>query len=165
MKKCKTFAIFIFAVMLVVTCIPLCFAIDDIEASNSINQAELILNSGFILVAQGQELGVDVAEFITKLAVAGDFLSEAHLMFRVSDYEAANLFALECIKTVKRLNEEVDGLILDAEKTRSDVMFLNLIGSVVGLVFLVILSNIFWKFFKKWYFKKVLEKKPEMEAA
>jgi len=164
MEKRRIFAVILFALILSVNYVLPCFAVNFIEANSIINQAELELNSAFVQVAEAQDAGADAEKLVTKLNIASDFLSQAHLAIRVDDYESASSFATECIETIEGVNIEASKLKIDAQRNQSNIIFLNFIGSAVGLIFLLILGFFCWKGLKKWYFRKILDKTPKMEV-
>lgn len=164
MKNCKVIAIFALVIIFLVGYMPVCFGVDVLEANNVINQAELKLSSAFVAVADADNVGANVATLLSKLNAGGVFLFKAHLSYRIGDYDAASFFALECANSIEKVTIEADQLKADAERTRNDLMFLNLVGSGIGLVMLVILGIICWRVLRKRYFKQVLDKRPEMEA-
>ena len=165
MKKCQVIIVCIVALILAVEYTPPCFAVDAVEATSAINQAELSLNSAFVAVAKADDAGADVAKLLDKLDAAGDFLSEAHIEFRAGDYEDASLLAVECSSTVEGLATEADLLRAGAERTKTDNLLLTVVGSGAGLVLLLVLGIEGWRVLKKRYFKRSLEMKPEVEEA
>lgn len=163
MERSRIIAFYIFVLIFAVNYVSTCFANDTIETTSIINQAEFGLNSAFMIVAEAQNAGADTAELIAKLNLASDFLSKAYLAKRVNDYENASSYAMECIETVEGVNIEADKLKSDAQINQNNIVFLNLLGSFVGLIFLVILGVLCWKGVKKWYFRSILNKTPKVD--
>ena len=137
---------------------PLCFAVDYVEATSVLNQAEFDLESAFDAVSVASNVGTDVTSLIEKLETGVSLLSEAQLAFRFGDYNEASLLALECSTILESLIIDADRLKVDAEKTRNYELFLTVIGSTIGLIFLVILAILFWKIIDKRYTAKVMDK-------
>ncbi|MCW3997873.1 MAG: hypothetical protein NWF10_04815 [Candidatus Bathyarchaeota archaeon] len=163
MKECRAIAICIVALIFAVGYVPVCFAVDVVEATSAINQAELSLNSAFVAVAEADDAGADVVRLLDKLDVAGDFLSGAHLAFRAGDHESASLLAVECSNSVEGLATDAGWLKADAERTKTNNLLLTAVGSGVGLVLLLVLGIVGWRVFKKRYSERVLEMRPEVE--
>lgn len=164
MEKNRIILAYIITLILTFECMSECFAIDALEATNIINQAELELNSSFTLVFEAQESGADISELIAKLNLAGDFLSKAYLAIRAGDYELAYSSALDCIHTLEGVGIEANILKFESQRLQNNNIFLNVILSSIGLVFLVIIGFLCWKGFKNWYFRKILNKKPKIEV-
>ena len=159
----------IFAVCLVVSMllavwfVPVCFAVDAVEASIVINEAERGLSSAYVVVADAEGAGADVSALLSKLDSAGDFISEAHVAFWSGDYENASVLADECSNAVKGIADDAARLKTDAEKALSDRLLLTVTESGVGLILLLVFGLLGWKLLKRHYFRRALEMKPQME--
>jgi hypothetical protein len=165
MKSCKSVAFcLIVSMLLAVWFVPTCFAVNAAEANTAIDQAERDLSSAYVAVAEAEGAGANVSALLNKLDTAGDFLSEAHAAFRTGDYENANSLAINCSQTVEGLADDAASLKLDAEKAQSDRLLFAAMGSGVGLVLLLVLGLLGWKFLKRRYFRRVLDMKPQLEG-
>jgi len=164
MKKCQSLTIFcIFLTTFMIVNISCGFAIELTEVALAINEAELKLKSAFVAVSKADDVGANITGVVTKLEVAGLLLTEAKLALRVDDYDAANSHAIECINTAEKLIIDADQLTVDAERKQNDNILFTVIGSIGGLVLLIILGITFWRVLKKRYFRKVLDMKPNVE--
>lgn len=143
--------------------VPACFAVDVVEATRAINQAELDLNSAIDCVADAADAGAKVTILLEKLDLAGDLLTKAHLAFRANEYEYSNLLAIECINALDIINSNADILQAEAENAKSDILLLTTLGSGIGLVLLLVLSIIIWRVIRKLYSKQILRMRPAME--
>jgi len=153
------------SMLLAVWLVPTCLAVDANEASVAINQAERDLGLAFAMVAEAESAGADVSALLNKLDIAGDFLSEAKAAFGTGDYENANPLAVDCSHTVEGLADDAASLKLDAEKAQSDRLLFTAMWSGVGLVLLLVLGFLGWKFLKRRYFRRILDMKPQVEGA
>ncbi len=164
MKKCQSLTIFcIFLTTFMIVNISCGFAIELTEVALTINEAELKLKSAFVAVSKADDVGANITGVVAKLEVAGLLLTEAKLALRVDDYDAANSHAIECINTAEKLIIDADQLTVDAERKQNDNILFTVIGSIGGLVLLIILGITFWRVLKKRYFRKVLDMKPNVE--
>ena len=154
-------AVFLLVAVLVV---PVCFAVDSEEAINAISQAEMDLGSAYTSIVEAEGAGADVSVLLSKLNTAGVFLSEAYSEYRSADYENAGSLALECIHAVDGISDDAVRLKADSERARSDVLTLSAALSGVGLVLLLVFGFLGWRFLKRWYFRQVLKKKPQVEG-
>jgi hypothetical protein len=151
--------------LLFVWLVPACFAIDAVEASGAIDQAECDLGSAFAMVAEAEGAGADVSVLLNKLGSASDSLSEAYAAFRTGDYENASLLANECSHAVEGITGDAGRLKVDAERNRNDNLLLTVTELGVGLVLLLVLGFLGWRFLKRWYFRRVLDMTPQVEGA
>jgi hypothetical protein len=154
----------IVAMLLAVWLVPACFAVDAVEASGAISQAERDLGSAYAAVAEAEGAGADVSVLLNKLGSAGDFLSEAYAAFRTGDYANASALAMECSSAIEGVAGDAARLKSDAEAARSNGLLFAVVESGVGLVLLVVFGFLGWKLLKRRYFKQVLGMKPQVEG-
>ena len=163
-ESCRSVVIcLIVLVLLAGLFVPGCFAVDAVEASGAISEAEHDLSSAYVVVAEAQDAGADVSALLNKLGSAGTFLSEAYVTFRVGGYENASVLAKDCSNAVEGVAGDAARLKTDAERARSDSLFLAVAESGVGLILLLIFGFLGWKLLKRWYFKRALDMKPQLE--
>jgi hypothetical protein len=155
----------VLAMLLVVWLVPACFAVDAVEASSAIGQAERDLGSAYAVVAEAEDARADVSALLSKLGGAGDSLSEAYAAFRTGDYAGASALAMECSSAVKGVADDAARLKTYAEATRSNRLFFAVLGSSVGLVLLAVFGFIGWILLKQRYLRRVLDMKPQVEEA
>ena len=164
-KSCRSVAVCLaVSMLLAVLFVPVCFAVDAVEASGAIGQAERDLGSAYVVVAEAEGAGADVSVLLDKLGGAGDFLSEAYVAFRAGDYGNASLLAMQCTHVVEGVAGDAARLKADAERAHGDRLLLTATASGVGLVLLLVFGFSGWKFLKRWYSRRVLDTKPEMEG-
>ena len=165
-KGCRIIAICLIASMLLAVClVPACFAVDIVEASSAISQAERDLGSAYVAVAEAEGVGADVSVLLNKLGSAGDFLSKAYVALRAGDYGNASMLAMECSHAVDGVAGDAARLKADADRARNDRLPLTVTESGVGLVLLLVLGFLGWKLLKRWYFRRALDMKPQVEGA
>ena len=156
--------IFILASFLVVTVFePVCFAVSVDEASVALNKADEDLNSAFIAVADAGNSGADTASLLERLSVAGNYLSDSHIAFRVGNYENAYSSAVACSNSLLGVADEALRLMGSAENSRGTKILLTTVGSGVGLTLLFVFGLFGWRFVSKRYIKRVLDLKPVAE--
>jgi hypothetical protein len=155
----------IVAVLLAILFVPACFAVDAVEASGAVGQAERDLDSAFVAVSKAEDAGADVSALLNKLGSAGDFLSEAYAAFKTGDYVNANALAAQCSSAINGVADDAARLKTDAEAARSSGLLFAVVGSGVGLVLLVVFGFLGWRLLRRRYFEQTLEMKPEVEGA
>jgi hypothetical protein len=164
-KSCRSIAVCLtVSMLLAVWFVPACFAVDAVEASGAISQAERDLGSAYVVVAEAESAGADVSVLLNKLGSAGDFLSEAYVAFRAGDYGNASVLAMECSRAVEGVVGDATRLKADAERAHSDRLLLTVTESGVGLILLLVLGFSGWRFLKRRYYGRVLDTKPQVEG-
>jgi len=152
----------IVAMLLAVWLVPACFAVDAVEASGAIDQAERDLGSAYAVVAEAERSGADVSALLNTLGRAGDILSDAYSAFRTGDYADASALAGECSGAVKGVAGDATRLRMDAEGSRYNRLFFAVVGSSVGLVLLLVFGFLGWRLLKQWYFRRAWDMKPQV---
>lgn len=142
--------------------LPTCFAIDSIETSKIISDAEYDVASAYVAVASAEDVGADVSIFLKKLNDAGEFLVKAYFAFKLGDFEYANQLGMQGSNTAKEIIDDATRLKMDAEIKFSNRLLITVTASGLGLSILFVLSLYGWRLLKKWYIKRVLGMKPEV---
>ncbi len=146
-------------------CIPACFGIDVVGASEAINQAELEVTSAFSAVADAYNVGANVKELLEKLDTSGDFLTEANMAVRSGDFETAYSLAMNCRSIVENLDTEAEVLMVNAYTEKNNLIIWTITGSFVGLILLIVFGIIGWRFLKRHFYERVFNMKPTVEES
>jgi hypothetical protein len=163
MQKHQAIVVYVVVMMLALGLVPICFAVDAVEATEEINQAELSLNLAFEAAADAHDAGASVDGLLENLDDAGDLLSAAHAAYRSGDYEIASLNAVKCRNAVEGLVAEAGQLEAEAARIKSYNLLFTVFFSIFGLILVLVLGIIGWRVLKKHYFKRILEMRPELE--
>jgi hypothetical protein len=155
----------IVAILLAIWLVPVCLAVDAVEANASIGQAERDLGSAYAVVAEAERFGANVSALLNKLGSAGDSLSGAYAAFKTGDYAGASALATECSYAAKGVADDAARLTTDAEVARYNRLFFAVVGSSVGLVLLAVFGLLGWRLLKWRYSRQVLDMKPQVEEA
>ena len=130
--------------------------------NSAIEAAESAVISAFEAVTEAEQAGGNVSGLLADLTEAGEFLAVAQMSYRNGDFDNAVYFA----NLSRNIGDEVKG---EAYELRTSVgnenvqrMWFTMIGSVSGVILVVLGSLWFWRFFKRWYFRRVLRMKPEV---
>ena len=163
-NKLQRFIVCAFALTLVFAWLtPNCFAIGSEEANSALSQAERDLGSAYGAVLAASNAGADVDSLLTKLADAGNYLSEAHAAFKEGTNEIAFQLSLDCSNTLNELTEDATILKAGAEKANSENFILTAAGSGAGLAVLVTVAFFGWRFLSRRYAQKLLDMIPTVE--
>ena len=133
---------------------------DDVPLE--VADAEEALVLAYDSVLEAEEAGADVSSLLGMLNVGEDYLAEAYAHLRLGDSEGAVHLAGFCVQVVDEV--EVEAILLREEAARSeraDVLG-RMFGSAVGVVAVVVSAFLFWGFFKRRYYSKVLKMRPEV---
>lgn len=166
--KSKNFKVFVFCLFLflvVIQFVPSCSAVLSDDAADAISQAEHDLGSAFSAVSVAESAGANVSVLLTRLNVAGDLLSDAFVAFESGDYENARRLAVESSQGLEGIVVDADRLRVGAGSVNVNDRLLTFFISSIGLVLVVVLGLLGWKFLKKWYFRRIFSSKPVVEES
>ena len=104
---------------------------------------------------------VDVSNFLFRLNDAAELLSEAHMNFDVRDFDNASYSADEAIQVANEVVNEIKLLDIEGNNTQTHITILILSGSTALIV--VFISFISYRYFKSYYYKRLLKMKPRGE--
>ena len=133
----------------------ICFAIDSVDTSGAIAQAEENLDLAYIKVAEADAAGADVSLLLLKLDTAGGFLSEANSAFRSGDYERAYSSAIDCKTATNGIVDDAARLKMEAEENFNERWFLTRVGSGIAICVILVFAFFGWRMLKNRYLKQV----------
>ena len=136
---------------------PVCFAVDVDQARSSVSRAEQALGSVYVQVADAAASGADVSDLLNKLDVAGSYLSDAFAALKREDYENALQKAASCENELTGLKEQAISLEAEAKDASDFGLAESVIGSVIGLILIIVLGFIGWRILKRTYLKPSLD--------
>lgn len=162
MKECQFIAFCITALIIAVMYVPACFAVEVSEASIAIRQAEQDLNDTFVKVFEVDSVGGDISLLLNKLNKGVVKLSEANAAFKTGDYLNAVVMAKDCSDFVNGVENEAANLLSYAKEKQSNMILSTVFVSFFGVLFVIIIGFMGWRFLRKRYFKGVLNKHPKV---
>jgi len=134
-------------------------------ATLAINQAEDVVASAYEAVLGAEQAGANVSSLIVQLNDAGEFLAEAHVAYRLGDFDGAIVSANQCSAIGESVESEADDLRVQVYGSRVMDSWLTVAGSLVGVVLVVFGSYWSWRVFRRRYYREVLRVKPEVAEA
>jgi hypothetical protein len=143
---------------------PHVFAVDGDEAQDAINSAESQLNLVYGAVLEAESVGADVSGLLVKLNNSSVLLSEAVNQYRIGNFSEAKVFAVQCFDSLNGVDVEADVLRDGAVFARKQLLFVSAIESAFGIGIVLYVGFFGWRFFRKKYYRRVLEMKPEVQA-
>ena len=160
-----------FLVLSILSCLLFTLSIPRICASGKdeavlvIFEAEEGLGDVYGAALEAELAGADVSGLLGKMSLAGEYLAEANLRYRVGAYEDAFDFANLCIETVDDLQNEVVELSDNAERLGVIDFAARLFWSAVGVVVVGITGFVAWRVFKRRYLIRVLKMNSEVVSS
>jgi len=132
------------------------------DALTAIARAESAIELGYQAVVAAEAAGANVSGLLEELNVGAEILASAKMFYRVGSFDFAVYFADVCYAAVINVAaraDEVGGLAEVDGKWR---LYLTVGASTLG-VGCVVFGGIFgWRWFKRRYYRRVLERKPEV---
>ena len=150
MKFWSSFAFFLFFFLVTSFSISGVLAADSEEVAIVISNAESFMGETFESILLAEQAGADVSSLLDQMAVGGEYLSEANVMYRAGAYEDAILFADLSIETVNEIRAESIELIGTAEINFNLTIF----WSILGVILVSVVGFVSWRFFKKYFLEQ-----------
>lgn len=136
---------------------------EDLAAS-ALSGAEEAVVSTFQVVLETERSGANVSGLLGRLSEAGGLLAQARMAFRVGDFDEAVRFA----GLSEDIGLEVKNVALGLKDLASSesvrFMWFTVMGSILGVVLLVLGSFWVWRVFKGRYYERLLGMKPEVSS-
>jgi hypothetical protein len=105
----------------------------------------------YAAVAQAEKAGADVTGLLSTLNDAGLLLSKAHLALKYGNFDSASALASQCVGKLDGFEGVAGGLRDSASQARSMDFAVNVIGSAVGAIAVVVGGFLVWQLLKKKY--------------
>jgi hypothetical protein len=152
MVSCSKFLVVsVFLFSLVSVSVPWVSAVDGDVMSLEVAEAEEALILAYDSVLEAEEAGANVSGLLDRLSVGGNYLAEAYAYVRLDDFENASRFAGLCSGVVESMRSEAFELRDEAKRLGEADFVVNMIGSVVGVVFVLVFSSVVWLVFRRHY--------------
>ena len=159
------FCILLLILALMATTVSQAAALDSkSEAALAISSAEDVLASAYQVVKEAEIAGAEISGFSALLKDAVQLLAQAHTSFRVGDFDSAVRFA----NLTSEIGKEVEVKAIRLREFKSSLpvweMWLTMIGSLFGVVTVVLTSFLGWSVFKRLYYRRIRATKPEVAS-
>jgi hypothetical protein len=120
-------------------------------AALAITEAEETVASAYEAVLEAEKAGANVTNLLNVLNEAGILLSKAHLAYDMGDFDSARDFAVWCKGNLTGFVDEAEALKQSAIQRRYWDFTVNVVGSAVGAVAVVVGGFASWTFLKRKY--------------
>ena len=125
------------------------------ELDNSINQA-------FVNVSVIEKSGLDISSLVLRLNAASNLLSQAQNTYASGDHLSA-LSSIEAAqKIVEQINVDTTKLLEESLAVSRNQILISIGILIFSSAIIVISLTLFWKKFKRLYFKRLLQNKPRL---
>lgn len=134
-------------------------------AVSTVSEAEQSIAQVYEAVVDAESAGANVSSLLVGLNDAVGLLSEAQLALEVGDFE-------ECIRLAELSREAGSGVGNEARalEVEANYAYVNLSwwfagGSVLGVSVVILASFFGYRYFKRWYYQRLLKMKPTVGQA
>ena len=130
-------------------------------AKEAIDLARSSLVDAYKSVLDAEKAGADVTSLTERLTNAGSKLTYAYLFYEAESYDATLALADSCYEVGEKIKAEADVLKPTASINAMILFWFQIFGYVGALAIIIVASVLGWRAFRKRYYRKVLEMKPE----
>ena len=128
--------------------------------ASSISEAEGLIVEAYEAVLDAESVDADVSGLLVRLNDAAALLSEARMAFDIGDFEEAAGYAESTSDVGCEIVEEAELLKIEATNARVYSSWIFLAISVVGISVVVVASVVGYRFFKRYYYGRLVKMKP-----
>ena len=161
-SRSKFLMLSVFLLLLLTFPVPWLAASSEDASTVALTEAEEILGLTYEAVLEAEEAGANVSGLLGRLDLGGEYLAEAYVLVRLGDSENADRLAGLCVEVVEDVRSEAFELRDEMNRSGESDRFMTMVGSVVGVIAVVVISFLVWRVFKQRYCKSVLELRPEV---
>jgi hypothetical protein len=153
------FVLLILSVFAAPICVSGAFAAySENTAASAIDRAEAAMVSAYEAVSDAEQAGANVSRLLDRLNVAGEHLDEAHMLYRLGNFDGAIHSADLSSEIGADVKNEAEELKIEAYGSWIRIVWIRIIGSIVGVIFVVFGAFIVWRVFKRRYVRSNIEK-------
>jgi len=93
---------------------------------------------------------------------AGALLAEAENSYRIEAFDDISSKAISARMMANQVNEDAIALRNDSFLAFQNVLFFNLMASIIGSILFCVLIWLAWRFFKRRFINRLLDKQPKV---
>lgn len=121
------------------------------EGLSAISGARSRIVTCFEAAQLAESAGANISSLTLKLNDAGNFLSNAETAFSIGDFSGAQSLAIESQNLLSNFESDADSLRVAATQAANMDFWVNIVGSTVGTITVIIVSAFVWILLKKRY--------------
>ena len=139
------------------------YCLEDSEARQRIEDGKIALADVFKKVADAETAGANVSVLSGRLNDAADLLNLAEVAYANADFEGALGKANECLTLTNSVASDAAEFKNQAT-TAMNGQWVTVVFSVFGAAVFGIVLYVLWVSFRRFYYRKVLGLRPEVEG-
>jgi cobalamin biosynthesis Mg chelatase CobN len=148
----KRFIILVLVGVFLLSCLSaICRGASEADAQSTISDAQQKIVVCYNAVAEAAKAGANATHLLSVLDDAGNLLSNASVAYVNGDFDSARNLALQSQQTLSDFEAKAENLRTNAEQQASADFEVNIMGSVVGSIVVVVCALILWSTFKRRY--------------
>jgi hypothetical protein len=128
-----------------------CQGAGESDARAAVTEAQQRISTCYDAAADAAKAGANVTGLLSILDSAGAFLSKAELALQKGDFDTASTSVLQCGESLTGFEAVASGLKGSASNARSMDFAVNIVGSSVGAILVVVLGFVVWHLLRKKY--------------
>lgn len=150
--------LFLCSFLIGLTCFP-CFVWGQQNGySSGISEAQGMLVNCFNAARAAEAAGANISALTNTLNVAGALLSNAQYAYSVGNFSGAQSLAAECTSKLSGFVGEANSLQVSATQNRNTSFLVNVVGSIVATMIVLVGSAVVWLSLKRKYGKSEVNK-------
>jgi hypothetical protein len=123
----------------------------EADAANAISSAKNTIVHGYNAAKQAEAAGANITVLVGALNEAGSLLSQAELAYTTNDFDAALNLAVQSQNYLSSFVAEANTLQETAIQHHNQDFLVNVVGSIIGTVAIIVAGFAVWFFLKKKY--------------
>ena len=124
--------------------------------------ANNVVEQAFNAVLDAEKAGANVTDLLAQLNDAAGILAQAENIYRTGDYNTAVAQADSVLNASNSIGNQAQALQLATQAQKDETVNLSIIISAASVIVVIIASFLAWRFFKRSYYKRALQMKPEV---
>lgn len=124
---------------------------DQAGAAAAISSAKNTVVGCYGAVEEAEAAGANVTVLVATLNEAGSLLSQAELAYAANDFDAAVNFAVQSQSVLNGFVGEANVLRETAVQQQNQDFLVNVVGSIVGSIAVVVVGGLVWLLLKRKY--------------
>jgi hypothetical protein len=137
-------------------------AVSSQDAATSVSEAEQSLAQAYIAVLDAERAGANVSSLLVRLNEGADLLSESQLALEDGNSVEASRLATLLSSVAGDVWDEAARLKVEAGDAAVNRSWFYLVVSVVVVSVVLVASGLGYRYFKGWYFRRLLKLKPKV---
>lgn len=163
MGSCRKILVLLLSAVFLLGCVSRVFVeVSLADARTVLDNASASLENAYEAVREAEVAGANVTVLKAKLAEGGVLLAYANASLSIGNYTGAVTLALQANQTVKGMAAEASALAAAARENWSAQFNWSILETGIGLSLAVFSVMVGWVYFRRYYVRRVLSLKPEV---